>query len=101
MCQTETPAPVAVEYSGNRGITLIRDNVYTPFASLQTATPSANAQYDWLDVASFADNQSVDVTVWLKGFLLPMKSSDYKFSIKANGPTILYLSTDATSANKV
>ena len=101
VCQTSTPPAVASEYSGNRGITLIRDNAYTAFGSLATVTPSVNAKYDWLDAASFVDNQAVDVTVWLKGFLLPAKSSDYLFSVTANGPTKLFLSTNAAAANKV
>ena len=70
ICQTSTAPAAAAEYSGNRGITIIRDNVNTAFASLGSVTPSASAQYDWLDAASFVDSQAVDVTVWLKGFLI-------------------------------
>ena len=68
---------------------------------MDSALPSVNAQTIWLDAASYQDNNIVDVTVWLKGFLIIAKTSDYLFSLKTNGDAKLYLSTDATKANRV
>jgi len=95
------PNTSASEYYGNRGISLIRDNVYTDLANLAGATPSANAQKSILNQASYTDIQQSDVTVWLKGFFNPKTSSNYEFSLVTNGEAQLYVSTDATSANKV
>jgi hypothetical protein len=43
----------------------------------------------------------VDVTVWFNSFLTIGRSSEYLFSVKTNGAAKFYVSTDATSANKV
>jgi hypothetical protein len=101
VCETRSSQLTRVDYVGNRGINLVRDNVYTSFASLDSSVPSSSAKTIWLDVASYQDNQTVDVTIWLNGFLAISKSSDYLFSIKTNGAAKLYLSSDESSVNKV
>lgn len=98
VCQNVPQPAASTEYYGNRGITLYRDNVYS--ASLASAQPSGSAQMSVLNQASYADTQTTDVTVWLKGFFNPKKSSKYEFSLVTNGQAILYVSTDARSANK-
>lgn len=100
VCETAPkPSSTQTDFPGGMGITVIRDNVYTP--SLTGAVPSANAVYSQLNDANYIDNQTVDATVWLKGYLLPAKTSKYDLSISTTGSAVLYLSTDATSANKV
>jgi len=95
------PASSSSEYSGNRGITLIVDNgVSTSSANLATAQPSSSAQFSEINMASYTSSTSGAQTVWLKGFLAPGKTSSYKLSLVTNGVAELYLSTDATSANK-
>ena len=78
---------------------MARDNVFT--SNLVGAVPSPNAVYSQLTDARYIDNQTSDVTVWIRGFILPAKDSRYEFSITTNGPAVLYLSTDASSTNKV
>ena len=96
-----SPAQVtAAEYYGNRGITLIVDNVDNS-ADLTTAEPSGSATYSVASQASYSTSQTTDVTVWLKGFFSPQKDSDYDFTIQTNGKALLYLSTDSKFANKV
>jgi len=95
-----SPAQVtATEYYGNRGITVLVDNVYS--SDLTQASPSGSATTSEATQASYSTSQSTDVTVWLKGFLSPQKDSDYDFTIQTNGNALLYLSTDSNSANKV
>ncbi|CAF0710276.1 unnamed protein product [Brachionus calyciflorus] len=101
VCKTSAQPARSNEYPGGRGITLIRDNILTSDANLQTATPSVNSVISELRNASFIDNQTVDVTVWLKGFFVPQKSSNYEFNFQTNAPGILFLSVDQTSLNKL
>jgi len=89
------------EYPGGRGMVLIRDNILTPFSNLTRVIPSATATLSYMNMASFTDNQFRDVTIWLRGFLEPGKSSRYEFTLNTNGDAILYLSTDSTSSNKI
>ena len=100
-CQVPTPDSSVPDYSGNRGVNLITDNVYTALASLQTATPSASAVSSQTDKAYFNTNATSDVTVWMKGFLVLGKTSLYELEVKTNGEAVLLLSTDSTSAKKV
>ncbi len=102
-CQsTASFASTSGEYYGNRGVNLIIDKgVNTPFVNLSTASPTANAILNVTNKFSFNDPQSESVTVWLKGFLSPQKDSLYSFDIQVNGQAVLYLSTDASSTNKV
>ena len=99
VCQNSPQKQVNNEYYGNRGINLIRDNFYT--ADLANAVPSANAVNSIVYKAFFQDTQTIDVTIWLKGFFSPKKDSFYEFSINTNGQAQLFISTDSTSANKV
>lgn len=92
------PGSVGSEFMGGLGVTLIQDNVYT--SSLDGAQPSANAVYSQINDAQFSTNQTTDITVWLKGYIYISKTSKYDFSITTNGAAVLYLSTDASSANK-
>lgn len=87
------------EFFGNRGINLIVDNVYTPYSNLATASPSPNAVSNVTNQVAFS--ATGPVTVWLKGFISPQKDSNYQFILQTNGAAVLYLSTDATSVNKV
>lgn len=90
------------EHFGNRGITLIKDiNVYTPFGSLSTATPSVNNNQSYLDQALFNETHLNGITIWLKGFFHPQKDSAYEFGLETNGEAILYFSNNRTSENKV
>ena len=101
VCQVPSTGPAKPEYVGNRGITLIEDGgLYTSSANLSTAQPSSNAQYSELTMASYTASSSGARTIWLKGFLAPGKTSQYKLSLVTNGAAELYLSTDSTSANK-
>lgn len=102
VCQTpNAPSSASTEYYGNRGVNIIRDNVYTSFNSLAAAIPSSQASQSVYRDTNFTDTQSVDVTIWMKGFISSQKDSLYEFSIVTNGEAALYISTDATSANKV
>jgi len=101
VCTTQAASPAATEFIGNRGINLVRDNVNTAFASLGSATPSANAKTIWLDELKYIDTDTTDVTVWMQGFLVVAKDSDYLVSVTTNGAAVVYLSTDSTEANKV
>ena len=92
------------EYYGGLGVTLIRDNFYS--TDLTNAVPSENAIYSQLVDAQYdqyKDNYTTNtgVTVWLKGFFKPGKTTNYLFSITSSSSAILYLSTDETEANKV
>ena len=99
--EAPTPAGVASDYYGNRGISLITDGVFTSLASLQAAAASANAISSEIDRLFYNASTQSDITAWMKGFLLPGKSSMYEFEVVTNGEAILMLSTDSTSANKV
>ena len=109
VCQT-APKPTTssqTEYYGGLGVTLIRDNFYS--SDLTNAVPSANAVYSQLIDAQYNQNNdntttpNSDITVWLKGFFKPGKTSNYQFSITSSygSSAILFLSTDETAANKV
>lgn len=100
VCQTApNPSSSQSSYPGGMGVTLIRDNVYS--ANLASAVPSGSAVYSQLIDAKFLDNQTVGVTVWMKGYLLPAKTSKYDLSFNSNGTGLLYFSTDETPSNKV
>ena len=102
VCQTSSePSTAQNEYYGNRGITVIRDNVFTTNSSLATALPSANAVTSIASLANYTDTQTVDVTIWMKGFISPARTSLYEFSLVTNGNAILSVSTDGSSANQV
>ena len=79
---------------------MLRDNVLTSFASLASSNPSASAQTIWLDELKYVDPNRTDVTVWMDGFLVVARDSEYQLSVSSNGAAILYLSTDSTEANK-
>lgn len=98
VCKNVPQPSILNEYYGNRGVTLYRDNIYS--ANLASAQPSSNAQISKLNQASYTDSLGLDVTIWLKGFLNPKKSSSYEFSIETTGQAILSISQDAKSANK-
>ena len=100
-CQTTSNQPNSNDYYGNRGLFVTIDSGYTNFSRLALATPSANAQMTWLDIASYNYQNSTTATVWLTGYLAPAISSEYLFSLDTNAEAIFYLSTDNTSANKV
>jgi hypothetical protein len=90
------------EYYGNRGLNLIRDDVFTSLANLVSATPSAGSIKSVIQNTTYNDTHSVDVTIWLEGYFSPQINSLYEFDLNTNGDAaILYISTDSTSANKV
>jgi hypothetical protein len=69
---------------------------------MATATPSGSAVNSVIQNATYTDTQSVDVTIWLKGYFSPQIDSSYEFVLNTNGDAaMIYLSTDSTSANKV
>lgn len=85
------------EYIGNRGVTLIVDAVYS--SNLTAAIPSSSANYSEINMASY--QIAGTYTIWLKGFLAPKKTSQYEFEIVSTGNSVLYISSDSSSANKV
>ena len=64
---------------GITGIKLIRDNVFTSYANMAAATPSGSAVNSVIQNATYTDTQSVDVTIWLKGYFSPQIDSSYEF----------------------
>ena len=99
--EVPTPAATPSDNYGNRGINLITEYMYTPFATLQKAMPSAKAVSTQTDRAYYNTSTKSDTTAWMKGYFLPGKSSLYEFEVATNGEAILMLSSDSTSANKV
>ena len=99
-CEVPTPATTASDYYGNRGINLITDPVFTAFAGLQTATPSANSASSTTDRVFYQTNITSPITIWLKGYLKLAKASQYDFEVKTNGDAVVLLSNDSTSAQK-
>jgi hypothetical protein len=91
------------DFYGNRGIsTTIDSNIFTTFSNLFNATPSSNAAYNVANKAYI--KVSGPVTVWLRGFLAPAKTSSYELSLvigDTNTNALVYLSTNDTSVNKV
>lgn len=67
---------------------------------MASTSPTASAIKFQLNKASFVDNQTVDVTIWMKGFIVPGKSSSYEFSLITNGSAVLYISDGPNAANK-
>ena len=88
------------EFYGGRGLTLITDQVVYNFSSLETATPSKNSVYSYLAEASFKQTEAKEISIWMKGFLNPKRSSFYEFSLDSNAESKLFISTDQTSLNK-
>lgn len=69
---------------------------------LATTTPSPAATERTIQQAKVdAEGSSGDNTVWMKGFLYPRVNSSYQFKIWTNGDAKLFISPDATEANKV
>jgi hypothetical protein len=99
VCETSSKLNEATDFYGGRGMTVYVDKVYT--SSLSSATPSTDATVYQLDSASYTENGTSAQTIWMKGFFTPARSSSYSFNIQTNGQALLYLSSDATSANKV
>jgi hypothetical protein len=79
----------------------LKENIFTSFASLTSATPSANAEKIWLDEFKYDEQNSTSVTIWMSGFIVIARTSPYLFSVNSNGVAVLYVSTDSTEANKV
>lgn len=101
VCETSPEVAVTNVNYGNRGLNLIKDNVDTGFNDLENAVPSASASNDTIDRATFVDDGNSAQTIWMKGFLYPRKNSSYEFSIATNGLAKLFISTDASPANRV
>jgi len=71
--------------------------------NLTSAEPSPNATKSVIDKASFQTTYNNGArTVWLKGFLNSKKTSQFKLSLQRSyyAIALLYVSSDATSANK-
>ncbi len=100
-CQTQPSQVFGKTNYGNRGINVVTQNVFTPFASLSSTNPSINVESTWLDVASYRFTNQTNVTVWLTGYLAPSVSSEYLFSLSTNAFAQLYLSNDSSSTNRV
>lgn len=41
-----------------------------------------------------------DITAWMRGYLYPRVNSSYEFTVVTNGNAKLFISTDASMANK-
>ena len=67
---------------------------------IDTATPSGAATERTLSEAKVTGEGTGDVTVWMKGFFFPKANSSYQFTYSTNGQAKLFISTDASSANK-
>lgn len=81
-------------YYGNRGITIFTSNTYS--ADLSLARPDDHKEIR----DQFSYPSGSHKTVWLVGYLIPGKSSQYQFSLSSNGDAKLYLSSDANPNNK-
>lgn len=69
---------------------------------LESAIPSGAATERTLQEAKITGfGSSGAVTAWMKGFIYPKVNSSYQFTFTTNGQAKLFLSTDASSANKV
>lgn len=102
VCQTSAKPVQTNQYPGSRGIYAYRQSILTAYDSLSSAQPSANAAQSLLNQTNFIDIQTVDVTVWLKGYLSPGKSSNYEFQLQTNGYGVVYLTFDKDgSKNRV
>ena len=87
------------EYAGNRGITLIIDDFLAE--NLANAVPSKKAVYSQINMASYYASNNSPKTIWLKGFLVPLKTSKYEFDIESYSNAVLFISKDASAAKKV
>ena len=102
ICQTPSGKMIhSQEYVGNRGINLIEDYVYTPHSMLNLAVPSQSAKNFKIEKTSYKSNLYGNLTIWLKGYFVPEKSSKYEFEIINNGKCVLFISKSSSSANKV
>ena len=105
VCKNKPQSPqnqASNEYYGNRGINLIVDSVYTDYANLASAIPSGNATTRIINQAAYMGlPTAAGETIWLKGYINPKKESNYEISLATNGVAQLYVSTDASSTNKV
>lgn len=100
VCKTSSQPNVLADQIGGRGITLVQENLFTDLPSLQSSTPTDSASISVLDKASFTDSGNSDITIWLKGYFVPAKTSNYKFDLKSNSHAILFVSDDQTSQAK-
>lgn len=100
-CQSAPKPTISTEYYGGRGVTIFTENVLTSFSNLEQQSPSPNANKSQLSEASYQNNQTTDITVWLKGFLNPQRNSSYEFSLQTNGNAKLFISPGKSSAGKV
>lgn len=92
MCQVSSPPTLSSGYYyGNRGLSTIIDSgvYYTTLTNLLTAQPSASAQYSEINRAQI--EATGPVTVWLRGFIAPAKTSPYELRLIANGNALLYV----------
>lgn len=101
ICEYPPQMTNKTEYYGNRGINFYRDNVYTSLNILGSSSPSANSINFIANETSYNDTFTSDVTIWFIGFINIKKTSLYEFNLITNGNAELYISSDATSANKV
>ncbi|CAF0756351.1 unnamed protein product [Brachionus calyciflorus] len=99
VCLTSNKPVDSTDHIGGRGITLIRQNTLTTEANIETAQPLASATITVLDKASYT-SPSGDVTIWLRGYFIPSKTSNYKFEITGNSYGALFISNDETSQSK-
>jgi hypothetical protein len=102
VCETPSaPASSATSNPGNRGFNLIKENRLITFNGLSTAAPSPSTNIEYIEQAFYQDLGSTDVTVWMQGFIVPSKTSDYELNVDTNGYAVLFISTDDTPINKV
>lgn len=87
----------STEYFGNRGITLYQSDTFTN--DLVNTVRPINEEAQIIDEFSYS-RTSVG-TVFLTGFLVPGKSSNYTLSIVSDANAALFISSDGNSSNKI
>ena len=88
------------DFIGNRGLFAIEQSGGTEIKDLSTSSPN-NSNKKWLGSAYFSSSINGASTVWIEGYVAPMKSAYYLFELSTNGQGILLLSSDNTTDNKV
>jgi hypothetical protein len=103
-CQTAAkPMQIKSEYHGGRGISGFSENLLTSFSNLGTFSQSLslNTKRFKLNEAKYEQNTTGDLTLWLRGYLSPQRSSNYELSLNSNVDAKLFISLSQLSADKV
>jgi hypothetical protein len=107
---TLSPNPTVKTVTGwNEGTGYVRREQYNDIGGGRIGDLTGNAKFvnNFPDVVAYSrDIQTPtgirdDFGQRLTGFITPAETADYLFAISADDESVLYLSTDATAANKV